>query len=68
MCDINYLDTARADLSPNLPRYRPDEHLNIIHMFTFFGLKGLSHEMDLAFDDMYGFSGLNRGRGHFLNF
>ncbi len=31
-------------------------------------LKGLSHELDLAFDDMY-FLGLNRGRqGHFLNF
>jgi hypothetical protein len=29
-------------------------------------LKGLSHEMDLAFDDMYGLVlGLNRGRGHF---
>ncbi len=31
--------------------------------------KGLSHEMDLAFDDMYGsVLGLNRGRGQFLNF
>ncbi len=33
-------------------------------------LKGLSHEMDLAFDDMYGYwlvLGLNRGRGQFSN-
>jgi hypothetical protein len=32
-------------------------------------LKGLSHEMDLAFDDMYGYwlvLGLNRGRGNFF--
>jgi hypothetical protein len=28
-------------------------------------LKGLSHDMDLAFDDMHGH---NRGRGQFLNF
>ncbi len=32
-----------------------------------FAFKGLSHEMDLAFDDMYDL-GLNRGRGQFLNF
>jgi hypothetical protein len=34
-------------------------------------LKGLSHEMDLAFDDMHGHwsvQGLNRGRGQFSNF
>jgi hypothetical protein len=29
---------------------------------------GLSHEMDLAFHDMYGKLGLNKGRGQFLNF
>ncbi len=33
-------------------------------------LKELSHEMDLAFDDMYVWLvlGLNRGTGHFLHF
>jgi hypothetical protein len=34
-------------------------------------LKGLSYEMDLAFDDMHGHwsvIGLNWGRGQFLNF
>ncbi len=33
-------------------------------------LKGLVHEMDLAFEDMHGqlVLGLNRGRGQFLNF
>ncbi len=32
-------------------------------------LKGLSHGMDLALDDMHGqFLGLNRGRGEILNF
>jgi|LakMenE18May11ns_1017448.scaffolds.fasta_scaffold8332402_1 hypothetical protein len=31
-------------------------------------LKGLSHEMNLAFEDMHGQLGLNRGRGQFLNF
>ncbi len=33
-------------------------------------LKELSHEMDLAFDDMYVWLvlGLNRGMGHFLHF
>ncbi len=31
-------------------------------------LKGLSHEMDLAFDDVWLVLGLNKGRGHFLNF
>jgi hypothetical protein len=33
-------------------------------------LKGLAHEIDLAFDDiLYMISlSLNRGRGHFLNF
>jgi hypothetical protein len=33
------------------------------------GLKGLSHEMDFTFDDMYMLVlGLHTGRGHFLNF
>jgi hypothetical protein len=31
------------------------------------GLKGLPHEMDLAFEDMP-VLGLSRGRGQFLNF
>ncbi len=32
-------------------------------------LEGLSREMDLAFDDLYGLVlGLNRGQGHFFNF
>ncbi len=31
-------------------------------------LKGLSHEMDLAFGDIWLVLGLNRGRGQFLNF
>jgi hypothetical protein len=34
-------------------------------------LKGLSHEMDLTFDEMYGQVtglGLNRGWSHILNF
>jgi hypothetical protein len=34
-------------------------------------LKGLSHEMDWAFIDMYGYwlvLGLNWGGGHYLNF
>jgi hypothetical protein len=30
-------------------------------------LRGLSHEIDLAFDDMVGYLGLNRRRGYFLN-
>jgi hypothetical protein len=34
-------------------------------------MKGLSHEMDLSFEDMHGHwsvLGLNRGLGQFLNF
>ncbi len=31
-------------------------------------LKGLFHELDLAFDDVWLVLGLNRGRGQFLNF
>jgi hypothetical protein len=35
--------------------------------FFWLCLKGLSHEMDLAFDDLYGyFLALNRGQGNFL--
>ncbi len=30
-----------------------------------FSLRGLSHEIDLAFDDMVGYLGLNRERGYF---
>ncbi len=35
-----------------------------------YALKGLSHEMDLAFDGIcfWLVQGLNRGRGHFFNF
>jgi hypothetical protein len=39
-----------------------------VREFSVFCLKGLS-AMDLDFDDMYDIVlGLNRGRGHFLNF
>jgi len=41
-----------------------------IHEQKHENLKGLSHEMDLAFDDMYGWLvlGLLRGRSQFLSF
>jgi hypothetical protein len=36
--------------------------VGIVTFVSSLSLKGLPHEMDLAFDDMYGYLGLNRDR------